>query len=166
MIDVNTVQSLRSVQLFLTPQTTAHQASLFFRISQSLLKLMFIESVMLSVSSSVVPFSSCLQFFPVSGSFLMSRLFGSGGQSIGASISALVLPMNIQGWFPLGLTGLISLHDLNMSFSGGSVVRNLPANARAIRNMGLIPGSGRSPGGGHGNPLQYSCLGNPKDRGA
>ena len=156
---------LSCVQLFLTPQTTAHQASLLFSISQ-VLKLMFIESVMLSISFSVVPFSSCLQFFPVSGSFLMSQLFASGGQSIGASVSALVLPMNIQGWFPLGLTGLISLHDLNMSFSGGSVVRNLPANARAIQNMGLIPGSGRSPGGGRGNLLQYSCLGNPMDRGA
>ena len=124
---------LSCVQLFLTPQTTAHQASLFFSISQ-MLKLMFIESVMLSISFSVVPFSSCLQFFPVSGSFLMSQLFASDGRSIGASASASVLPMNIQDWFPLGLTGLISLHDLNMSFSGGSVVRNLPANARAIQN--------------------------------
>ena len=57
-------------------------------------------------SISVVPFSSCLQSFPASGSFLMSRLFASNGQSIGASTS--VLPMNIQDWFPLGLNGLIS----------------------------------------------------------
>ena len=62
-----------------------------------------------AISSSVVPFSSCLQSFPASGSFLMSRLFASGGQSIGASASASVLPMNFQGWFPLGLTGLIPL---------------------------------------------------------
>ena len=61
------------------------------------------------ISSSVVPFFSCPQSFPASGSFLMSQLFASGGQSIGASASALVLPMNIQDWFPLGLTGLISL---------------------------------------------------------
>ena len=61
-----------------------------------------------TISSSVVHFSSCLQSFPVSGSFLMSRLFISGGQSIGASASASVLPMNIQGWFLSGLTGLIS----------------------------------------------------------
>ena len=54
------------------------------------------------------PFSSCPQSFPVSGSFPMSWLFTSGGQSIGASASASVLPMNIQGWFPLGWTGLIS----------------------------------------------------------
>ena len=65
-----------------------------------------------TISSSVVPFSSCLQSFPASGSFLMSRLFSSGGQSIGASASASVLPMNIQNWFPLGLTGLISLHSM------------------------------------------------------
>ena len=60
-------------------------------------------------SHPVITFSSCLQSFPASGSFPMSRLVESGGQSIGASVSASVLPMNIQGWFPLGLTGLISL---------------------------------------------------------
>ena len=59
-------------------------------------------------SSSVIPFSSCLQSFPGSGSFHMSRLFASGGQSIGVSASASGLPVNIQDWFPLGLTGLIS----------------------------------------------------------
>ena len=62
-------------------------------------------------SSSVIPFSSCLQSFPASGSFPMSSLFASGGQSIGASASALVPPMNIQYWFPLELTGLISLQS-------------------------------------------------------
>ena len=56
------------------------------------------------ISSSVAPFSSCPQSFPASGSFLMSRLFTSGGQSIGASVSASILPMNIQGWFSLGLS--------------------------------------------------------------
>ena len=61
-----------------------------------------------TISSSVIPFS-CLQPFPASGSFLMSRLFASGGQSFGASASASVLPMNIQDLFPLGLIGLISL---------------------------------------------------------
>ena len=73
----------------------------------SLLKLMSIELLMLSISSSITSFSSCLQSFPASGSFLMSCLFTSGGQSIG--VSAGVLPMNIQDWFPLGLTGWISL---------------------------------------------------------
>ena len=62
----------------------------------------------LTISSSVIPFSSCPQSSPVSGSFPMSQLFLSGGQSIGASASSSVLPMTIQGWFPLGLTGLIS----------------------------------------------------------
>ena len=61
-----------------------------------------------TITSSVAPFSSCLQFFPVSESFPVSQSFTSGGQRIGVSTSASVLPMNIQGWFPLGLTGLIS----------------------------------------------------------
>ena len=67
-----------------------------------------------TISSSVAPFSSCLQSFPESGSFSMSWLFASDGRSIGASPSASVLPispLNIQGWFPLGLTGLISLQS-------------------------------------------------------
>ena len=68
-----------------------------------------------TISSSVIPLSSCLQSFSASGSFLMSQLFASGGQSIRASASASVLPMNIQGWFPLGLTGLIFL--LSKGFS-------------------------------------------------
>ena len=59
-----------------------------------------------TISSSVIPFSSRLQSFPVSGSFPMSQFFTSGGQSIGVSASASVLPMNSQDWFPLGLTGL------------------------------------------------------------
>ena len=60
-----------------------------------------------TIYSSVIPFSSCPQSFPESGSFLMNQLFTSGGQSIRASVSASVLPINIQGWFPLGLTSLI-----------------------------------------------------------
>ena len=66
-------------------------------------------------SSFVAPFSFCLQPFPASRSFQMNRLFTSGGQSVGTSASASVLPMNIQVWFPLGLTGLISL--LSKGFS-------------------------------------------------
>ena len=68
-----------------------------------------------AISSSVVPFSSCPQSFPASGSFQMSQLFTSGGQSIGVSASASVLPMNIQDWFPLGLTDLISLRSEGLS---------------------------------------------------
>ena len=60
-------------------------------------------------SRPVIPFSSCPQSFPASGSFPMSQVFASGGQSIGASVSGSVLSMNIKDWFPLGLTGLISL---------------------------------------------------------
>ena len=62
-----------------------------------------------TISSSVVPFSSCLQSFPASGSFPVSQFFKSGGQRIGVSALASVLPMNIQDWFPLGWTGWISL---------------------------------------------------------
>ena len=64
-----------------------------------------------TISSSVVPFSSCLQSFPASGSFPVNQFFVSGGQSIGASASASVLPVNIQDCFPLGLSGLISLQS-------------------------------------------------------
>ena len=68
-----------------------------------------------TTSSSVIPFSSCLQSFPASGSFLISQFFASGGQSIGVSASASVLPMNIQDWFPSGWTGWISLQSKELS---------------------------------------------------
>ena len=68
-----------------------------------------------TVSSSVVPFSSCLQSFPASGSFQMSQFFASGGQTIGVSASASGLPVNIQGWFPLGWTSWISLQSKRLS---------------------------------------------------
>ena len=68
-----------------------------------------------TISSSVLPFFSHLQSFPVSGSFPMSQFFPSGGQSIGVSASTSVLPMNIQGWLPLGLTDLISLQSKGLS---------------------------------------------------
>ena len=61
--------------------------------------------------ASVILFSLCLQYFQVSGSFPVSQIFASGGQSIGASASASVLPVSIQGWFPLGFTGLIALQS-------------------------------------------------------
>ena len=68
-----------------------------------------------TISSSVVPFSSCLQSFPASGSFPTSQFFASGGQSIGVSASAPVLPMNTQDWSPLGWTGLVSLQSKGLS---------------------------------------------------
>ena len=68
-----------------------------------------------TISSSVIPFSSCLQSFLASGSFQMSQLFTSGGQSIGVSASTSVFPMNIKDWFPLGWTGWISLLSKGLS---------------------------------------------------
>ena len=106
---VSSVQSLNHVWLFVTPWTAAHQASL--SISNSRACSILCPSSQWchpTISSSVVPFS-CLQSFPSSGDFPMSQFFTSGGQSVGASATASVLPMNIQDWFPLGLTGLISL---------------------------------------------------------
>ena len=95
------------VQLCATPETAAHQASLSITNSQSLLKLMSIESVMPSnhlilCCPLLLPPSN----FPASGSFQMSQFFTSGGQCIGASASASVLPKNIQNFFPSGLTGV------------------------------------------------------------
>ena len=86
-----------------------------------LLTLMCTESGMPSN-----PFSSCPQSFPASGSFQMSRLFASGGQSTGASVSASVLPMNIQDWFPLGWAGWISLLSKGLSrvFSNTTVQKH------------------------------------------
>ena len=68
-----------------------------------------------TISSSVIPFSSCHQSLPASGAFQMSQLFASGGQSIEASASTSVLPMNTQDWFPLGWTGCISLQSKGLS---------------------------------------------------
>ena len=114
------------VRLSVTPQTAAHQASLSFTISQNSLKLMSIDSVMQSNNLILIPSSSCLQSFPASRSFPISRLFTSVGQSIGTSASASVLPMNIQGWFLLGLTGLISFQSKRLSrvFSNNTVQKH------------------------------------------
>ena len=104
----SSVQLLSRVWFFLTPWTIARQASLSITNSQACS-----NSCPLSwwchptISSSVVPFSSCLQSFSASVSFLRSQFFMSHDQSIGASASTSVLPMNIQNWFPLELTGLI-----------------------------------------------------------
>ena len=80
----------------------------------------------LAISSSVVPFSSCLQSFPELGSFQMSQVFTSGGQSIRVSALASLLPMNIQDWFPLGWTGWISLQSkgLQRVFSSTTVQKH------------------------------------------
>ena len=91
------LQSLSYVQVFATPWTAALQASLSITNSWSLHKPMSIDQwCHPAISSSVVPFSSCLQSFPASGSFQISQCFASGGQSIGVSASASILPINIQ----------------------------------------------------------------------
>ena len=107
---------LSHVQLFATSWTAACQAPLSFTISQCWLSFMSIESVMyLTISSSAAPFSFCLQSFLASGSFPVSQLFASGGQSIGASASVSVLLKNTHGLFPLGLTNLFSLLSKGLS---------------------------------------------------
>ena len=105
------VQSLSHVWLFATPWTAAHQAPLvlYHLLELAQTHVHRVGDAIQLFSSSVVPFSPCPQSFPASGSLLMSRFFASGGQSTGVSDSASVLPVDIQGWFPLGLTGLISL---------------------------------------------------------
>ena len=119
------VQLLSHVWLFETPWTAALQASLSFIISLTLLKFMSIELVMHpTILSCVTSFSSCLQTFLALGSFLMSQLFTTGGQSIGISASASVLPMNIQGWFPLRLTALILLSKGLSVFSRTTVQKH------------------------------------------
>ena len=126
-VQFRSVQSLSHVWLFGTPWTAAFQASLSITNSWSSLKLMSIELVM--VSNHLIlchPFSSCLQSFPASGSFQMSHFFAAGGLSIGVSASASVLPMNIQGWFPLGWAGWISLQSKGLSrvFSNTTVQKH------------------------------------------
>ena len=123
----SSVQSLSHVWLFVSQWTAARQAC-----CPSLTPRVYSNSCPLhcwchpTISSSVISFSSHLQSFPASGSFLMSQLFASGGQSIGTSASASVLPMNIQNWFPLGWTGWISLQSKGLSrvFSNTTVQKH------------------------------------------
>ena len=104
-----------------------------------------------TISSSVVSFSSRLQSFPASGLFPMSQFFASGGQSIGVSASASVLPMNIQDWFPLGWTGWISLLSKGLSRvrrsqeAGKSLCLSAPAASREERGIFSPRGLGHEP---------------------
>ena len=115
-LQFSSVQSLSRVWLFATPWTAAHQASVSITNS-----LVYSNSCPLSrwchptISFSVVPFSSCLQSFPASGSFQISQLFASDSQSIGVSASTTVLPKNTQDLSPLGWTGWISLQPKGLS---------------------------------------------------
>ena len=174
------VQLLSLVWLFVTPglQHTRLLCSSLFPVVCS-------DSCLLSqwchptISSSVVPFSSCTQSFPESGSFWVSWHFASSGQSAGASASASVRPMTMQGWSPLGLTGLISLLSKGLSRVFSSTTIRKYHYLLASINISLSwcttiylwrPGFdswlGRSPGEGNGSPLQYSCLENPMEGGA
>ena len=109
-------QLLSCVRLFASPLIAARQASLSITVSKSLPNSYSLSQwCYLTISSSAVRYSCCLQSLPALGSFSMSQLFTSGGQSTGASASASILPMNIQGLFPLGLTGLISLLSKGLS---------------------------------------------------
>ena len=122
------VHLLSRVWLFATPWTAAHQAALSLSSRVCSNSCPWSQWCHPTTSSSVAPFSSCPQSFPASGSFPMNQLFASGVQSIGVSASASVLSMNIniQGWFPLGLTGLISLKSKGLSqvFSSTTVQKH------------------------------------------
>ena len=123
----SSVQSLSLAQLFVIPWTAACQASLSITNSQILLKFMSIESVMPSNHLILCcPLLLPHQSFSASGSFQMSQFFTSGGQSIGVSASTSVLPMNTQDWFPLGLTGWMSLQSKGLSrvFSNTTVQKH------------------------------------------
>ena len=120
----------------MTSWTAARWVSLFSTISWSLLKFMSMSWwCYLTISSSASPFSFYLQSFPASGSFPVRG--ASGGQSIGASASASVLSMNIQGWFPLGLTGFISLLSKGLS----SVFSNTKFKGTNSSALSLLYGS-------------------------
>ena len=114
--DITSVQSLSRVHLFATPWSAARQASLSITNPWSPPKLMSIESVMPSNHLILCcPLLLLPSIFPASGSFQMSQLFASGGQSTGVSASTLVLPMSTQDWSPVGWTGWISLQSKGLS---------------------------------------------------
>ena len=113
---VNNSVQLSCVWLFAIPWAVAHQASLSITTPRACSNLCPSSWwCHPAISSSAIPFSSCPQSFPVTGSLPMSQLFTSGGQSVETSTSASVLPVNIQGWFPLGLIVLLSLLSKELS---------------------------------------------------
>ena len=133
----SSVQSLSRVQLFATPGIAARQAYLSITNSWSSLRLTSIDSVMPStISSSVVPFSSCPQSLPASQSFPMSQLFAWGGQITGASALASVLSKKSQGWSPSEWTGWISLQSNGLSrvFSNTTVQKHQFFGARVLHS--------------------------------
>ena len=124
---ISSVQSFSHVQCFATSWTAACQTSLSIINSKSLLRFMSIESRMPSNRiMPCCPLFSCLHSFPALGTFQISQFFTSDGQSFGVSASTSVLPVNIPDWFPLGLTGLISLPSKGLSrvFSNTTVQKH------------------------------------------
>ena len=176
------VQSLSHVRLFATPWTAC--STLGFPVLHYLPELA--QTQVHWVSDAIQPSHPLSPSSPPAFNlsqrqdlFQWVGLFTSDGQRIGALTP--VLPMNTQDWFPLGLTGLSSLQFKGLSrvFSNTRkffstrlpwasqvmlVVKNPPANAGDTRDTGSIPGTGRYLAGGNGNPLQYSSLGNSRDR--
>ena len=135
------IQSLSHIQFFATSWTAVRQAFLSLMNSKSLPRFMPIESVMPSDHLILCHiFSFCLQSFPAWGSSPTSWLFASGSQSIGAPASGSVLPMSIQGWFPLGLTGLISLLSKGLSrvFFSTTIWKHQFFGAQPTSDTGLI----------------------------
>ena len=128
---VAVVQSLSHVWFFVMPRTEACQASLSFTISWSLLKLLSIDLVIPSNNLILCHLLLLLPSFSASGSFPMSQLFKTSRQSIGASASLSVLPMNIQNWFPLGLT------DLTPCYSRDSQKSSLTPQFKSISSSVL-----------------------------
>ena len=125
LILLSSVQSLSHTWLFATPWTAVRQVSLSITNSRSLLKLMSIESCCHpTISSSVIPFSSCHQSFSALGSFRMSQFFISRGQSIGISASASVLPMNIQDSFKWNVWISLQSKGLSRVFSNTTVQKH------------------------------------------
>ena len=143
MVQFSSVQSLNRVRLFATPWTATCKASLSITNSRSLTKPLQVQPGPEIVENMA----------EVLGSISHSWIFCLCDLTFLASVSYKC--MNSMRW-AIFITG----------FPGMLVVKNLSANAGDIRDVGSIPGLGRSPGGGHGNPLQYSCLENPTDRGA
>ena len=156
----------------MTPWTAALQAFLSLTISQNLPKFTSIELMMLS-NCLILCSSFCLQSFPVSGSFAKSQLFASGGQSIRTSISpsnkdlGFIFLHSFKTWFLLS-TQIDRMKNAKKHITAGSIFTlGFPSgsdgteSACNVVDLGPIPELGRSPGGGHGNPLQCSCLENP-----
>ena len=143
-----------------TAWTAACQASLSVNTSRSLLKLRWHSTI----SSFVIPFSSCPESFLASGSFQISQFFASGSQIIGVSASASVLSMNTQDWSPLGWTGWISLQSKGLSrvFSNTTVQKLLRHSAFFIVQLSHpCMTTGKNIALTRLKPLQYSCLENP-----